>query len=294
MPASIGSASSAAHPLRVLLVVLLLVFAVEGAIMFLVPPLLPWPITSTAGSLFDATLLVVVTAPALWVAIVRPLRDLSNARGELLRGLYEVQERERASIGRDLHDEVGQQFTALLVGLRCLADAGSLDEARHLAIDLHAAAASGLEEVRRLARGLRPAVLEAFGLAAAAERLCEDAEASHGLRVESNIGLARDREVGPGASIAAYRILQEALTNAARHSGATHASVGLAERGGVLELTISDDGRGFDPHQAGRSGHSLGIHAMRERARVAGGRCRIDAAPGQGTRIRVTLPLEAA
>ncbi len=278
--------------LRVLVVVLVLVFAVEGVIMLVLPPISPWETGSLQNSLADATLLVLVTSPALWLVIVRPLRNLSASRGALLRHYYDAAEHERARLGRDLHDEVGQQFTALLVGLRGIEQAPTVEDARRWAREMHAAAAGGLEEVRRLARGLRPAVLEELGLAEAAGRLCEDTRQAHGMDVVLECGLPAGSRLDPRLEITVYRILQESLTNVVRHSQASRIDVRLGLIGGQLSLEVLDNGRGFDVRSGMRDRDSLGIQAMRERAAMLGGTLSIESTIGRGTSLRLMLDAE--
>ena len=160
-------------PWRVLVLVLLLVFGVEGAIMLALPCLPRVWREPLPASLLDAGLLTLVVAPAVWALAVAPLRQLVESRGHLLRRLFASQEQERARIARDLHDGVGQQLTALRLGLRNVEEAEDLPVARERAHALRELAANAHDDVRRLAQGLGPGVLQDLGLVAALERLCE-------------------------------------------------------------------------------------------------------------------------
>lgn len=279
-------------PLRVFVVVLLAAFIVEGAIMLVLPHVRTWPAGSVWDSVVDASVLTMVFAPALWYMAVRPLRELSKGRGELLARLYEVQEDERAKLARDLHDELGQHLTALLVGLRAMERGAGTDQAREHARSLAKVAGASLDEVRRLVRGLRPAVLEDFGLPAAVERLCEEFQAAHGVRVELSQDVRADRRYAPEIEATAYRLVQESLTNVARHAGASRVEVSMREDGGVLVLAVRDNGKGIDGAALSESvkGRSLGLRSMRERAELLGGSFAIGHAGESGTTVEARLP----
>jgi signal transduction histidine kinase len=281
-------------PIRVFVLVLLLMFSVEGAIMLFLPRLpVAWRDAPLAG-LLDASALTLITAPAIWFLVVLPLRRLFVARGRLLRRLFDSQEQERAHIARDLHDGVGQNLTALLVGLRTIEDAGDLETARARTREIREFASVAHGEVRRLARGLRPVMLEELGLASAVERLCEDFERAHGVKVT----LLRDpppaARLEPAAETALYRIVQEGLANVARHAGASQVEVRLQQEGRSLVLSVRDDGRGIDVESLaavkGREG-SFGLASIRERALMLGGECAVRAEPGAGTAIEIRIPL---
>jgi signal transduction histidine kinase len=287
---------SARSPLRVFGLVLLLVFAAEGAIMLALPRLFDAWKGTLPQSLVDAGALTLIMAPAVWFLAVLPLRRLFEARGDLLRRLLEAQEQERARIACDLHDSVGQSVTALMVGLRTIEDAGDLGTARSRARDLRGFAAGAHEEVRRLARGLRPLVLEELGLAVALERLCEDFQRTHAIGVALACDPATAGRLEARAETALYRIVQEALTNVARHAGARRVDVRLAQSGASITLTIRDDGEGLvDADAPGRTrrDHGFGMRSIRERALMLGGACSVQTRRGAGTTIEIRAPLEA-
>jgi len=281
-------------PTRIFVLVLLLTFAVEGTIMLLSPALPEQVRTSALVGIVDASLLTLVMAPAIWWLVVKPLRRLSEWRGHLLHLLFDAQEHERARISRDLHDEVGQQLTALLMGIGTIETAKDLPTAHAVAHDLRAIGASAHEEVRRLARGLRPGVLEELGLATAIERLCEDFERNHAVTVRlvapptACAGLSRPVETS------LYRILQESLTNAGRHAAATSVEVILAKDANAVTISIHDDGRGISEEategpSTGRQ--SMGLDSIRERAQMLQGECQIDSPQAGGTHVRVRIPI---
>jgi two-component system sensor histidine kinase UhpB len=207
------------------------------------------------------------------------LERLESERRESARRALAAQEEERIRIARELHDEVGQALTAVLLQLeRAEADgeAGErIDEARE-------AARATLEEVRAIARNLRPEALDDLGLAAAVRQLCNDAERA-GVMVERTI--AADVRLDPEVEVVVYRVAQEAITNALRHSGAERVLVTLAGVGGGAELRVADDGRG-----RGDAADGAGLRGMRERAVLAGGVLEVSSAPAGGTCVTLRVP----
>ncbi|MDH4066881.1 MAG: sensor histidine kinase, partial [Acidobacteriota bacterium] len=219
-------------------------------------------------------------------------KDRENARElQLLSArLVAAQEEERRTIARELHDEVGQVLSAIKVDLsvaqRALEQQGiaatALDEIQGLTD-------GALNTVRDLSQLLRPAVLDDLGLAAAVDGLLRAFARRHRVRVELVQEGSTDR-LPIETEVAAFRIIQEALTNVARHAGASRCTVRLRGASGTLDVEIEDDGAGFDPAAAPTSRSGLGLVGIRERATELGGTVRVDAAPGRGTRIAVHLP----
>ena len=281
-------------PWRVLVLVLLLVFGVEGAIMLALPCLPRVWREPLPASLLDAGLLTLVVAPAVWALAVAPLRQLVESRGHLLRRLFASQEQERARIARDLHDGVGQQLTALRLGLRNVEEAEDLPVARERAHALRELAANAHDDVRRLAQGLGPGVLQDLGLVAALERLCEDFTSAHEVDAVLHADPALAARLDPEACAAFYRIVQEALANVARHAAARRVEVSLAELGRSALLTIRDDGCGLHAGAAGEpagGARGFGLGSIRERALMLGGRFTLRSRPGRGTAIEVRIPV---
>lgn len=210
------------------------------------------------------------------------LEEKDRQRAELLRAWLRTQEEERKRIARELHDEVGQALTGIILGLEGLAGekASALKElARYT-----------LAEVRRLALDLRPSVLDHLGLEAALRRYVREFSERTGIEVDLSFHLRRP--LSQELEIVIYRVVQEALTNVARHSGSPKAAVGVLEMGGEVRVFVEDEGKGLDPKAVGL-GHQ-GLLGMRERVELVGGRLILESAPGEGTRIQVRLPLEVA
>lgn len=223
--------------------------------------------------------------------LVGELRRKEEARSLLLQKVITAQEEERKRVARELHDETGQCLTSLIVGLKALEDLDDAEAMRRRAADLRACAAQALDGVHYLARHLRPSVLDDLGLAPALERYVAEFSAKFGLDVDLHVaglaGVRLPREV----ETAVYRVIQEALTNVARHAGAQAASVVVERRGDALVAIVEDDGRGFDPEAAAAGDGALGLFGMRERAGLIGGSLTIESRPGHGTTVYLRVPL---
>lgn len=230
---------------------------------------------------------------AILMAIITDLTDRKLAEAthlELMKRLISAEDEERRRIARELHDETGQSLTTLLVGLRAIADLAVLPKTRAIAQRLREVAAHTVDDVGRLARGLHPAVLDDKGLAAAARRHVRDFATSFGIAVDLRLDGTVPRRLSPLVKTTLYRILQEALTNVARHARAHAVEVVLKNEGTALELMIRDDGVGFDSAAALRQASGLGLHGMQERAALLGGSVEIESRPGDGTLIRARIP----
>ena len=208
----------------------------------------------------------------------------------LLAHTLSAQEEERRRIARELHDEAGQLLTALLVGLRTLEDSRKLADVKAQGHRLREIAAQAMDQIGRLARGLHPTVLDDHGLGVALSRYATEYTKTHKIAVELALNELDSSDLPPGIQIALYRILQEALTNVARHSGAKAVSIRFARLATALEVAVIDDGCGFDAKAVAVSSHRLGIQSMRERAAMLGGTISF-ASRRKGTKILVHVPL---
>lgn len=208
----------------------------------------------------------------------------------LLERTLSAQEEERRRIARELHDEAGQLLTALLVGLRTLEDARKLSDVKVQGQRLREIAAQAIDEVGRLARGLHPSVLDDHGLGVALSRYLVEYAKTHKVTVNLKLNDLDASSLPSAVQIALYRILQEALTNVARHARATLVSIRFTRSTRALEVAIIDNGCGFDAEAVSVSSNRLGIQGMRERAALLGGT--IDfASQHKGTRMLVQVPL---
>lgn len=216
-----------------------------------------------------------------------------DMRTYLLDRLMSAQEEERQRIARELHDDTEQALASLLLGLRHMEELPTLDTIRAHAAKLRQVAAQTLDELQRLVQGLRPALLDEMGLAAALQHLCTDVAQAHGIRVELHVGHLAGLHVPPSVETALYRIVQEALTNTAKHAGATTVSVLIQPTASTVRLVVEDDGCGFDPEAVRRTAAqngSLGLYGMQERAKLFGGIFTVESAKEHGTTVHVEIP----
>ncbi len=218
------------------------------------------------------------------------IKQAEAMRRLLLERTLSAQEEERRRIARELHDEAGQLLTALLVGLRTLEDARKLADVKVQGQRLREITAQAIDEVGRLARGLHPSALDDHGLGVALNRYAAEYTKTHKIAMDLKLNELDSSNLPSGVQIALYRILQEALTNVARHSGAKAVGIRFARLAAAMEVAVIDDGCGFDAKTVAVSSHRLGIQSMRERAAMLGGT--ISFIPQQkGTKILVQVPL---
>lgn len=209
--------------------------------------------------------------------------------------LAEAQEAERLALSKELHDQVGQSLTALSINLNLAR--GAMGRESPETLDLRFDSSFELleeitEKIRDVMAELHPPVLEDYGLAAALRWLAERLKRQTGLEVDVQGKLIEPRlPLVIGVSL--FRIAREALNNVVKHSGVTLASVYLEEESDRVLLRIEDNGKGFQPHSVVQDGQvHWGLATMRERAELLKGRIHIDSAPGQGTRISISIPRE--
>jgi signal transduction histidine kinase len=206
------------------------------------------------------------------------------------RKLLHVQEEERRSIARELHDEIGQQLTGLKLTIDALASRTS-ERQEQTAVLLQHILSDLINSARNLSTGLRPPMLEEFGLRAALDWLFDRVERQSNVCVKSDYtGL--DRRFQPEVEIVVFRVVQESLNNVARHAQVDEADVQIDYYGQVLAIEIGDKGAGFDARAALASPATVGLVGMEERVTLLGGRFAVDSARGKGTRVRVRLPVQ--
>jgi PAS domain S-box-containing protein len=208
----------------------------------------------------------------------------------LLERAFSAQEEERHRIARELHDEAGQLLTSLLVGLRTLEYSRDIADAKAQGHRLREITSQALDEIGRLARGLHPAVLYDHGLGVALSRYVAEYTKTHNIAVDLTLDGLDSSNLQPEVQIRLYRILQEALTNVARHAEAKAVSIVFARSDTALQVAVTDNGRGFDAKAVAVSSSRLGIQGMRERAAMLGGTVSFTS-KGTGTRIVVQIPL---
>jgi PAS domain S-box-containing protein len=222
-------------------------------------------------------------------ALERSHQETQHLAGRLI----EAQDTERARIARDLHDDVSQQLAGVSIafsGLKQrLGEYSVREELQQELADLQQQTLTLARNVRQLSHDLHPTVLRHLGLQKALASYCGELERSHGVVMQC--GAEGDlASISPEAGLCVYRIAQEALRNVVAHAGASRADVRLCRKGDEAEITITDDGRGFDVYDPERR-HGLGLVSITERAKLAGGTISIEAGLNRGTRVQATIPL---
>jgi signal transduction histidine kinase len=210
-------------------------------------------------------------------------------RRQLLEKVITTQEDERRRIARELHDSTSQNLTSLIVGLRVMETNCAQCASISKATDLRDVASKTLDEVHDLSMRLRPRVLDDLGLSAALERLVSEWQARYKIPVDVAIQL--DERLPGDMETAIYRIIQETLTNIARHAQAKSASILVERHGGMVRTFVEDDGIGFDA-RANHGERHLGLLGMRERAELLNGTVTIDSSLEHGTSVFIEIPLQ--
>lgn len=227
--------------------------------------------------------------------LVRALKEKEELQSVLLNKIIDVQEEERKKISRELHDETSQALTSIIVGLRVLSEQVGGTQERDRILAMRTLVAKALDDVHRLALELRPVLLDDLGLVAAAQRYIHDYSRQYDIAANIDFaGLSRER-FRPEIEITLYRIIQETLTNIAKHAQATQVQVSMRKSRRKIILNISDNGIGFNPDSlqiVGKRG-SLGIYGMRERVALLEGTLVIQSAARAGTAVTVEIPLSA-
>jgi two-component system CheB/CheR fusion protein len=228
-------------------------------------------------------------------AEIRERARAEHARQLLLQRLVTAQEEERGRIARELHDQMGQDLTALMLGLKTLRDAAPDDSPVHTRLEqVHALAIKIGREVRTLALHLRPPALDELGLAATLANEVEQWSARTLVAVDFQpIGLEEQR-LPESIETTLYRVAQEALTNVVKHAQATRVSLIIERRADAVHMIVEDNGVGFDTDAVRHTAHAehrLGLVGMTERVVHAGGTLTIESTPGRGTTVFVRIPL---
>lgn len=217
---------------------------------------------------------------------VTKLKQVEQELKEMMTRVIEVQEEERKRISRELHDGVGQSLFSLLIRLdRLIDEHPELEELRGLRRDV----ADIMEDIRSMARDLRPSVLDDLGVDPAVRTYIENYSDHYGIEVRLTMDL--HSRLDHAAETTIYRVVQEALTNIAKHADVAECEVTIRETDDRVETVIRDEGVGFDP-AASRNG--VGLFSMEERARAVGGSLTIRSAPDRGTEVRLVVPKDQA
>ena len=225
---------------------------------------------------------------------VEAARDAETRVKTLLQRLVTVQEQERRRIARNLHDQLGQQMTALrltIAAAKATASAEALqqrlDAIERIAIQID-------KDVDDIAWDLRPAALDDVGLHGALQTLVQEWSASRNIEGEFHVSEPNAIRLTSDIESHLYRIVQEALNNVAKHAQATHVAVLLERRGHDVLAIVEDNGKGFDVAGATEKGGGMGLLSMQERAALVGGEFQVESAPGKGTTLVVRMPVYPA
>lgn len=224
----------------------------------------------------------------------KELSRKEEMRVQLLKKVINAQEDERKRIARELHDETGQSLTSLMVGLKYIEEASGNVHVSEKTAELRTLAAQTLSDIHQLSTELRPSLLDDLGLVAAINRYTRDYSIKMNTPIDTHISGLDEHRLLPEVEVAIYRIVQEALTNVAKHAEANNVSVVLRCRDSMMVTLIEDDGKGFDIDSIMSSvdGRRLGLFGMYERAALIGGKITVESQLGDGTTIFLEVPLK--
>ena len=263
---------------------------------------------TTAGDALNVYAVNVPAPPARCLScgnsgfVTRVLDDLDRVLAEartyhgrlqqLSSQVLTAHEGERKRIARELHDDTGQALTSILVRLRLLEKTVADEGVRRNVEELRELTGNALDSVRRMAVDLRPSALDDLGLVPALHSYAEKYSTAWPIKVTFSAEGLKKR-LPPNVELVLYRIVQEALTNVAKHSGANAVEIKLRRRSNTVTVTVYDDGKGFDIREVTRTdGSGLGLFGMRERLALVGGAIDIESTPGRGTTIIARVPLQ--
>ena len=237
------------------------------------------------------------TLASAFNSMTKQLSQAQAARDRLMSKLIHSQEEERQRISRELHDETGQSLTTLMLTLRFLEEAQDLNEVKERTEEHRQLLLQTLEQVRMLAWKLTPSPLIDLGLKAALESVVNKFKQSSEWNINMQIKGLENRRLPSEIELTIYRVVQEALTNIAKHASAENVDIFLECTENKIMLVVEDDGVGFDTEKIktdkeGRS--TLGLNSMKERISLIGGKFNIESVPQEGTTLHVYIPLEFA
>ena len=236
-------------------------------------------------------LAVVIENARLW----EELHNKETRLKKLLNSVVNAQEEERHRISRELHDEMGQNLTSLLIGLRILENSESCTEKESIISGMSRTVTGMITSIHDLALELRPTALDDLGLISALTQYIKECPDRIGIEVDHQVVGESSRHLSHEAEITLYRIVQESLTNVARHSKASKANVILNQGEKSFMVIIEDNGIGFDPRIINRDQtrvKHIGLYGMEERTALVGGTFIVESTPGVGTSIFVEIPWE--
>lgn len=225
------------------------------------------------------------------------LAETRKVRDQLMKKLIYSQEEERRRISRELHDETGQSLMTMMIALRFLEESKDLNELKHRTEEFRSILKQSIEQVRLMAWNLTPTLLADLGLKNALESFIKKINKNRDWEISLQVKGLDNKRLAPEIEISAYRIVQEAMTNIAKHAQASKVSICLSCSEQTLEITIKDNGKGFNTDKLKTEqgfAAGLGLISMQERVALLKGTFDIKSKPAQGTTIHVVLPLEIA
>lgn len=302
----VSAISSYKSAVKHMMLVAISIFIIEASVMTVVENL---HIPKWIEVLLDSVLMVLLLSPVLYFYFFRPLFLHISERKRVEKALQEsekrlqylsskllgIQEQERMRISRELHDELGQSLTLLKLRLRFVEKNLTGDQAmlRDECESILTCIDQTIENVQRISKDLSPMILEDCGLSAAISQMAKKFIEHSNIDVSLDVGDI-NHLFPKNEHIILYRIFQEALTNAGKHSGATSVHAVLKEENGRFVFLVEDNGRGFNPEQVADKCHGakgIGLATMKERARMLGGTLDLRSEEGKGTRISFSVPL---
>lgn len=226
------------------------------------------------------------------LGVICAVRDVTTYRRlrNFSEGALRASEEERQRIARELHDDTAQRLATLILRVRRLAEERDHEARKDLFEKVRAEIVEAADGVKRMARGLRPPEIEELGLELAVRAHVRNLTDASDFRVELDLG-AVDAHFDETTKLALYRIVQEALSNALRHAATDTAWVSMKREGDEIVTEVRDRGRGFTPAEVAAAKGGLGLAGMQERATMIGGRITVDSVPGEGTLVRVSVPI---
>ncbi len=223
------------------------------------------------------------------------LNSMESQRKRAAAAVIKAQEEERRRIARELHDETSQSLTGLIIGIKMAEEniSPEMPDLRERLNNISDLAHATLNEVHTMAVRLRPSILDDLGLAAALRSYAKEFSENTGIRVDVQL-LGLTERLSAELETVLYRVVQEALTNVARHSGASGCRVTLRRKEDAVQGVVEDNGKGFNPERVLLSddhGRGLGLHGMKERIELVGGQLEFESRPGEGTSIFIEVPV---
>lgn len=275
------------RPQRIFITILVVAFATEYSVMVMLPLFVPTGTSRAFESVIDAFLMTVISAPIIWYTVVRPIERLSQSRMKFLKRSMIAEESERRRIKQELHDGLGQTLTSMMLGLRAIEETTSDSNVINIVRQLRTTGSGIHDDLRRIVAGLHPAILDQGGIVDAVTHLIDQLKSLNAAEFKLSAKGLENQRFGRNYETLVYRIIQESLNNAVKHSGASLIRVEMTLDAKTLRLEVTDNGRGFVART--QKSTTYGLIGLRERALALGGH--IELVTGKsGTSVIAILP----